>query len=131
DAAGTASPLTGNGDGTFATASTFPAGAHARSVAVGDFNGDGNEDLSVANDNVSGTVAVLLSTDAPATGNLLADGSAEALGAGSTAAASPVPPGWTREQGNLTFVRYGSAGGFPSLLSSPPIGGGKAFFAGG
>src|SRR3954466_9033926 len=44
---------------TFAPASNSAAGAEPRSVALGDFNGDGKLDLAEANE-TSGTVAVLL-----------------------------------------------------------------------
>jgi hypothetical protein len=40
--------LPGNGDGTFQTYQYFTAGAHASSVAIGDFNKDGKPDLAVA-----------------------------------------------------------------------------------
>ena len=43
------SVLLGNGDGTFQAAVDFGAGSEPRSVAVGDFNGDGKLDLAVAN----------------------------------------------------------------------------------
>jgi hypothetical protein len=56
---GTVSVLLGNGDGSFAAARTFAAGSMPRSVAVGDFNGDGLLDLAVAN-YFGGTVSVLL-----------------------------------------------------------------------
>ena len=46
---GSISILSGNGDGTFQTAVNFRAGKFPVSVAVGDFNGDGNLDLAVAN----------------------------------------------------------------------------------
>ncbi len=42
------SVLLGNGDGTF-QAANFGVGFQPRSVAVGDFNGDGRQDLAVAN----------------------------------------------------------------------------------
>jgi hypothetical protein len=45
---GSASVLLGNGDGTFQTARSFPAGMYPHSVAVGDFSGDGLLDLAVA-----------------------------------------------------------------------------------
>src|SRR5262249_51928139 len=51
------SVLLGNGDGTFQPARNFTAGTNPRSVAVGDFNGDGILDLAVANLN---NVSVLL-----------------------------------------------------------------------
>jgi hypothetical protein len=43
------SVLLGNGDGTFQPAVNYPVGSGARSVTVGDFNGDGKLDLAVAN----------------------------------------------------------------------------------
>jgi hypothetical protein len=46
---GTVSILLGKGDGTFAPAANHVAGTDPRSVAVGDFNGDGKLDLAVAN----------------------------------------------------------------------------------
>jgi hypothetical protein len=52
--------LLGNGDGSFQAARNFAAGSSPRSVAVGDFNGDGTIDLAVANYISSGTVSVLL-----------------------------------------------------------------------
>jgi hypothetical protein len=51
------SVLLGNGDGTFQNAINFAAGHGPHSVAVGDFNGDGLEDLATAN---SGTTSVSL-----------------------------------------------------------------------
>jgi len=53
------SVLLGNGDGTFQTALSFPAGGSPRFIAVADFNGDGVLDLAVANW-VSATVSILL-----------------------------------------------------------------------
>src|SRR5262249_42858225 len=53
------SVLLGNGDGTFQSAVNFGAGRAPVSVAVGDFNGDGVQDLAVANA-VSNDVSVLL-----------------------------------------------------------------------
>ena len=48
--------LLGDGAGNFSAATNFAAGNDPCSVAVGDFNGDGKQDLAVANvtsDNVS------------------------------------------------------------------------------
>src|SRR5439155_11879277 len=47
---GSVSVLLGKGDGTFQAALFNNAGGGARSVAVGDFNGDGKPDLAVAID---------------------------------------------------------------------------------
>jgi hypothetical protein len=47
---GRVSLLRGNGDGTFAPAVSYPVGYYPFSVAVGDFNGDGREDLVTANE---------------------------------------------------------------------------------
>ena len=44
----------------FPTATIFPAGGLPNFVAVGDFNGDGNQDLAVANTPLPGTVGILL-----------------------------------------------------------------------
>src|SRR5438309_105904 len=52
--------LLGNGDGTFQAPLTFASGgAVPLSVAVGDFNGDGVDDLAIAN-NHGGPISVLL-----------------------------------------------------------------------
>jgi len=45
----TISVLLGNGDGTFASAVTYPVGPQPYAISVGDFNGDGIPDLAVAN----------------------------------------------------------------------------------
>ena len=50
--------LLGNGGGTFGKPHGFNAGFGVISVAVGDFNNDGNEDLAVAD--LSGSVNILL-----------------------------------------------------------------------
>jgi hypothetical protein len=51
--------LLGNGDGTFQVPVSYNAGMTPRSVAVGDFNGDGRLDLAVANSG-STNVSILL-----------------------------------------------------------------------
>jgi hypothetical protein len=57
---GTVSVLLGDGAGNFTSATALPVsvGVKPESVAVGDFNGDGNPDLAVAN-YTDGTVSVL------------------------------------------------------------------------
>jgi hypothetical protein len=58
---GNVSILLGNGSGGFAAAAGSPVavGSGARSAAVGDFNGDGRQDLAVANTN-SNSFSILL-----------------------------------------------------------------------
>lgn len=50
---GGVSVLLGNGDGTFRPAVNYATGSYALSIAVGDFNGDGNADLAVADTDIS------------------------------------------------------------------------------
>src|SRR5215510_11042985 len=58
---GNISVLLGNGDGTFQAAVNFGAGNNPSSIAVGDFNGDGVQDLTVAHGFFgSNSVSVLL-----------------------------------------------------------------------
>ncbi len=59
DSAGTVLILLGRGDGTFQAAQAFEVGLFPSSVAVGDFNGDGRQDLATANINAS-TVSILI-----------------------------------------------------------------------
>ncbi len=61
---GTVSVLLGTGDGTFQDAVSYPAGPSPTAVAVGDFNGDGIQDLAVADlgDGGNKGVSVLLGT---------------------------------------------------------------------
>ena len=57
--ANSVSILLGNGDGTFQTHLDYPTGQMPVSVAVGDFNGDGNLDLAVV-DQYDDAVSILL-----------------------------------------------------------------------
>ena len=71
--AGTVSVLLGNGagstgDGTFTAAASPATGSAPSSVAVGDFNGDGRQDLATAN-NGADSVSVLLGNGAGSTGD--------------------------------------------------------------
>ena len=60
-AGGAVGVLLGNGDGTFQAAVNYDSGGSwARSVAVGDFNGDGKPDVVVTNTGSPATVGVLL-----------------------------------------------------------------------
>ncbi len=56
---GTVSILLGRGDGTFQAAPEVAVGTSPNSVAVGDFNGDGREDLAVTN-SAGNSVSILL-----------------------------------------------------------------------
>ena len=51
---GTVSILLGNGDGTYRAPVKYSAGPNPYSVAVADFNGDGNLDIAVANNSAAG-----------------------------------------------------------------------------
>jgi len=56
---GTVSILLGKGDGTFGTKTDFPTGNFPTSIAVADYNDDGDLDLAVTN-NKANTVSILL-----------------------------------------------------------------------
>jgi hypothetical protein len=51
--------LVGTGNGSFAAASFYEAGEEPISIAVGDFDNDGNEDLAVVNDDHGENIAIL------------------------------------------------------------------------
>jgi len=58
---GGVSVLLGNGDGTLRPPLNYAVGKNATSVAVGDFNGDREQDIAVA-DSISSNIGVLLNT---------------------------------------------------------------------
>jgi hypothetical protein len=60
DQGGSVNVLLGNGDGTFRTGQSYPAQYGARSVAVGDFDGDRTPDLAVAEGYYTGLLDVWL-----------------------------------------------------------------------
>ena len=72
------SVLLGNGDGSFGAQTNFAVRTEPWSVTPADVNGDGKLDLITANDNVSGTVSVLLNTTAL---TFVEDGAAKVLNA--------------------------------------------------
>jgi hypothetical protein len=94
------SVLLGTGTGSFGAASNFGVGTDPMSVAVGDFNGDGRQDLAVADYIAAGTVSVLLNAAS-------ADPSPTSLSFGS--AGSPVPQGTVSPPQSVTVTNNGSA----------------------
>jgi len=58
------SVLVGNGDGTFQPAQNFSVGNNPRSIALGDFNGDGLVDVAVT-DRDSNDVSILINNTTP------------------------------------------------------------------
>jgi hypothetical protein len=67
---GSISVLLGNGDGTFRSPLSYAVGDNPSFVVVGDFDGDGNQDLAVTSGVVNGEVSVLMG-DGHATFQLL------------------------------------------------------------
>jgi len=109
---------------TAATGSPFPAGAAASSVAVGDFNGDGIQDLAIGNSDAA-NVTVLLGNGAG--GFVAAIGSPFAVGAapGSIAVGDfngdGIPDLATANEnsGNVTVLLGNGSGGFTPATGSP------------
>jgi hypothetical protein len=123
--------LTGGSGASFSLTSTLHVDGNGPIAgAVGDWDGDGNEDLAAAN-NGSDNVSVFTGTGTPwQADNLLVNGGAEGPGAATDGTTAPAPFGWQVE-GPMTFVRYGTFGGFPRMLDAPRTEGGMNFFAGG
>jgi hypothetical protein len=56
---GTVGVLLGNGDGTFGAPTTYQTGNSSNSLAIGDFNGDGVADITLAGDWIDGVFVLL------------------------------------------------------------------------
>ncbi|HEX3356403.1 MAG TPA: SdrD B-like domain-containing protein, partial [Tepidisphaeraceae bacterium] len=63
--------------------------------------------------------------------NLIVNPGAEAGSAASNSTDAFALPGWTKNDGNITAVKYGASGGFPTSSTPGPSNRGKNFFAGG
>jgi hypothetical protein len=105
------SVLLGNGDGTFTQASGPPitVGSTPISVAVGDFTGDGRQDLAVANF-VSASVTVLVNTSQPAVSLSPSSVTFPAAQVGSVSGSHTVT---VTNTGAAGAVRLGGGGGGP------------------
>ena len=123
---GTVTVLLGNGSGGFAAASgsPFAVGTQPRSVVVGDFDGDGNQDLAIAN-GVSNNVTVLLGNGSG--GFTSAAGSPFAAGTGpqSVVAEDFNGDGFADlaianyNSNNVTVLLGNGSGGFTAAAGSP------------
>ena len=100
---GNTSILLGDGAGNFGGPITFATGNSSRSVAVGDFNGDGMQDLAVANES-SHNVSILLRSCAPT----------PTATPTATATVSPCPPVITQSTSQVITTSY------PYCIRPPP-----------
>jgi hypothetical protein len=130
--AGTLSILTGSAEFGFSQGPGSPIATGGANVgAVGDLDGDGNQDLVATNAGSDG-LTILSGGGTPLlAGNQLAAGGAEGGGAAtSSAAAPPLPSPW-QASGPLTFIRYGTFGDYPRIAEAAAWEGGLNFFGGG
>ncbi len=110
--------LLGNGDGTFRAPTLFGAGYLSYSAAVGDFNGDGAQDLAVAN-GASNTVSVLLNTQGTAM-TFSSSGSPSTFGRSvtfTTTVAVSVSNGTAAPTGSVTLKNGGAVIGSGTLVN--------------
>lgn len=133
-ASNTVSVLLGNGTGGFTQApnSPFPAGNTPESVAVGDFDGNGTEDLAVANVN-SNNVTVLLGNGSG--GFSAASGSPISVGTNPFSVAvadfdsnGKLDLATANFGGNVTVLLGNGSGGFTQPSGSPFSAGGAVSF---
>jgi hypothetical protein len=110
----TVSVFLGNGDGTFQTGVNYPTGDPANSLALGDFNGDGNPDLAIENGYCNyehgvitycstGTVSVLLN----ATSSFSLDASTpkpSTIAPGQAATATIAATSWNGFNGSVSLT---------------------------
>jgi probable HAF family extracellular repeat protein len=123
--AGTVSVLLGNGSGGFAaaTGSPFTVGTNPLSLAVADFNGDGAQDLAVANFG-SNSVTVLLASNGgftAATGSPFSVGSSPYSVVVGDFDGNGIPDIATANSGsaNVTVLLGNVSGGFTAATGSP------------
>jgi len=117
--------LLGDGNGGFTQVSSSVVGDTPESTAVGDFNGDGNLDLAVAN-RFSGSLSILLgdgtgnfsSASSPATG-----ASPSSVAAGDFNGDGKLDLAVTNSGDNTVSILLGDSTGNFSLASSPATGG--------
>ena len=122
----------GAGNGRFPTqpaGSPVPSPGTPIGLAVGDFDGDGNEDLAIVNNPGDSVTVRLGGGSPPLAANLLTNGGFEGSGALQLFGSTPVPtPGW-QTTGNMTFANYGLPTNTysPDRLDAARIGGGENY----
>ena len=128
---GTVTILLGNGDGTFRAAASTASGVYPWGIVAGDFNGDGNSDLAVAN--LYGTVTILLGNGDgtfTAASNPSAGLSAMSIAVGDFNGDGIPDLAVTNEDSNTVTVLLGDgAGNFAAVPRSPATGNYPQFVA--
>lgn len=119
---GCISILYGNGDGTFQAPVQITAGRYPDAVAVGDFTGDGRQDIAVANGGDE-TVSVLLNTGNDAQGHAVftpAPGSPLALDPSTNGMIEGMTVANLTGHGNFDLVLSTSPGEGAARRAGPP-----------